>query len=293
MREPIVVVFGNRWNACHEKPGAREQCGLPTVPFRWVVCTRCVGYPRCDSDGLLRVVMSVTVRFRWVAWNAKIHNTNPFLQKVIWLAMTCSVIVILDIVTTGTGKGPAAENSYTVRRTKIIRQHIIFENQRQPLASRTVKEKREFMYLYRFSRQLHRRDRPFICVGSSSPAHPRPWRPHSWTASPSPFLCTSPHEWLQQGWEDFLMICHTAKNLLGLQTSHFWKWNILVRRKKMVCWKQITPLTQILNLSFWESTAAENHHFEVGRPPGATMQCSAVRMVLLIYYRECHSGRLV
>ena len=47
----------------------------------------------------------------------------------------------------------------------------------------------------------------------------------------------------------------------------------------MVCWKQITPLTQILNLSFWESTAAENHHFEAGGPPGATMQCSAVRMV--------------
>ena len=45
--------------------------------------------------------------------------------------------------------------------------------------------------------------------------------------------------------------------------------------------------------SFWESIAAENHHFEVDEPPGATMQCSAVGMVWLIYYRESHSGGLV
>ena len=45
--------------------------------------------------------------------------------------------------------------------------------------------------------------------------------------------------------------------------------------------------------SFWELLAAENHHFEVDGPPGATMQCSVVRMVWLIYYRESHSGGLV
>ena len=55
--------------------------------------------------------------------------------------MTCSVIVFLDIVTTGRDKRPATENSYTVRKTKIIRQHIIFEKERQPLASCTVEGK--------------------------------------------------------------------------------------------------------------------------------------------------------
>ena len=43
-------------------------------------------------------------------------------------------------------------------------------------------------------------------------------------------------------------------------------------------WRIIMAITYFKG-SFWESIAAENHHFEVDGPPGATMQCSVVRMV--------------
>ena len=48
-----------------------------------------------------------------------------------------------------------------------------------------------------------------------------------------------------------------------------------------------------LNLSENRLLVFENHHFKVDGPPGATMQCSVVYMVCVIYYRESHSASQV